>query len=97
MEKKRHVFNYADDASILRKQGDYDSAYNDLLSTASTMIHWYKMNHMQTNPEKIQFLIFDKEPQPRTLQFNHNVTIQSVSNAKLLGVNIDVELNFNVP
>ena len=26
---------------------------------------------------------------------NHNVTIQSVSNLKLLGVNIDVELNFN--
>ena len=30
-----------------------------------------------------------------TLQLNHNVTIQSVSNVKLLGVNIDVELNFN--
>ena len=26
---------------------------------------------------------------------NHNVTIQSVSNVILLGVNIDVELNFN--
>ena len=26
---------------------------------------------------------------------NHDVTIQSVSNVKLLGVNIDVELNFN--
>ena len=44
---------------------------------------------------KFQFIIFDKERQPRTLQLNHNVTIQSVSNVKLLGVNIDVELNFN--
>ena len=59
------------------------------------MIHWYKMNYMQTNPDKFQFIIFDKEPQPRTLQLNHNVTIQSVSNVKLLCVNIDVELNFN--
>ena len=59
------------------------------------MIHWYKMNCMQANPEKFQFIIFDKERQPRTLQLNHNVTIQSVSNVKLLGVNIDVELNFN--
>ena len=73
----------------------YNSAYNDLLSAASTMIHWYKMNYMQTNPEKFQFIIFDKERQPRTLQLNHNVTIQSVSNVKLLGVNIDGELNFN--
>ena len=95
LEKKCHVFNYADDNSILCKHRDYDSAYNDLLSAASTMIHWYKMNCMQANPEKFQFIIFDKERQPRTLQLNHNVTIQSVSNVKLLGVNIDVELNFN--
>ena len=77
------------------KHKDYDSAYNDLLSAASTMINWYKMNCMQANPEKFQFIIFDKERQPRTLQLNHNVTIQSVSNVQLLGVNIDVELNFN--
>ena len=95
LEKKCHVFNYADDTSILCKHRDYDSAYNDLLSAASTMIHWYTMNCMQTNPEKFQFIIFDKEEQSRTLQLNHNVTIQSVSNVKLLGVNIDVELNFN--
>ena len=83
------------DESSLFKHRYYDSAYNDLLSGASTMIHWYKMNYMQANPEKIQFIIFDKERQPRTLQLNHNVTIQSVSNLKLLGVNINVELNFN--
>ena len=61
LEKKCHVFNYADDTSILCKHRDYDSAYNDLLSAASTMIHWYKMNCMQANPEKFQFIIFDKE------------------------------------
>ena len=97
LEKKCHVFNFADDTSILCKHRNYDSAYNYLISAASTMIHWYKMNCMQTNPEKFQFIIFDKELQPRSLdslQLNHNVTIQSVSNVKLLGV-IDVELNFN--
>ena len=95
LEKNCHVFNYADDTSILCKHRDYDSAYNDLLSAASTMIHWYKMNIMQANPKKEKFFIFGNERQPRTLQLNHNVTIQSVSNVKLLGVNIDVELNFN--
>ena len=97
MEKKCHVFNFADDTSILCKHRDYDCAYNDLLSAASTMILWYKMKYMPANPEKFQFIIFDKEQQPRTLQLNHNVTIQSVSNVKLLSVNIDVELNFNHP
>ena len=75
LEKKCHVFTYADDTSILCKDRDYDYAYSDLLSAASTMIHWYKMNYIQANPEKFQFIIFDKERQPRTLQLNHNVTI----------------------
>ena len=44
---------------------------------------------------KISVYYFDKERQPRTLHLNHNVTIQSVSNVTLLGVNMDVELNFN--
>ena len=47
LEKKCHVFHYADDTNILCKHRDYDYAYNDLLSAASTMIHWYKMNYMQ--------------------------------------------------
>ena len=95
LEIKCHIFNYADDTSIFCKYRDYDSAYNDLLSAASTMTHWYKMNYMQANHEKFQFIIFDKERQSGTLQLNHNITIQSVSNVKLLGVNIDVELNLN--
>ena len=93
LENKCHIFNCADDTCILCKHRDYDSAYNDLLSAASTMIHWYTMYYMQANPKRFQFIIFDKERQLRTLQLNHNVTIQSVSNVKLLGVNIDVELN----
>ena len=68
-------FNYADDTCILCKHGDYDSAYNDLLSAASTMIHWYKMNYMQQTLKIFQFIIFNKERQPMTLQLNHNVTI----------------------
>ena len=64
-------FNYADDTSILCNHRNYDSAFNDLLSAASTMINWYKMNYIQANPEKFQFIIFDKERQPRTLQLNH--------------------------
>ena len=83
---------------MLCKHRDYDSASfsKDLLSAASTMIHWYKINSMPATPERFQFIVFDKERQPRTLQMNHNVTIQSVSNVKLLGahIHVDVELNF---
>ena len=53
-------FNYADDTSILCKHRDYDFAYNDLLSSARTMIHWYKKNYMQANIEKISLLFLTK-------------------------------------
>ena len=68
-----------------------------MLSEASTMIHRYKINYMQANLEKNQFIIFDKERQPMTLQLNHNVTIQSVSNVKYtcLNIHVDAKLNFN--
>ena len=68
LEKKCHVSNYTDDTSILCKHRDYDSAYNDLISAASTMIHWYKMKYMPAIPEKVYFIIFDKEREPKTLK-----------------------------
>ena len=37
LEKTCHVFIYADDTSILCKQRNYASAYNDLLSAASKL------------------------------------------------------------
>ena len=58
LENKCHVFNYADDTSMLCQHREYDSAYNDLLSAASTMMHWYKMNYMQANSEKISVYYF---------------------------------------
>ena len=58
LEKQCHVFNYVDDTSILCKHKDYDSVHNHLLSAASTMLHWYKMNYMQANPAKILVCYF---------------------------------------
>ena len=53
LEKKCHVFNYADDTSTLCKHRDYDSAYN-LLLTASTMIHALVQNELHAgNPRKV--------------------------------------------
>ena len=44
LEKKCHVLTMlTTQFSILCKHGYYDFAYNDLLSAASTMIHWYKL------------------------------------------------------
>ena len=58
--KKFHVFNYPDDTSILCKHRDYNSAYNDFLSAASTMIHRYKMNYMRQTLKSFSLLFLTK-------------------------------------
>ena len=88
-------FNYADDTRMLCIHKDYACSYNDLLSTASAMIHWYKVNFLHANPEKFQFIFLVKYRQPRYLHVNNNVIIQSVPYFKLLGITIDVDLNFS--
>ena len=93
LEKKCHVYIKLT-IQVFYANIEIIILYNDLLSAASTMIHRYKINYIQASPEKFKCIIFDKERQPRTLQLNHNVPIQSVSNVKLLGVNRDVEPNF---
>ena len=59
------------------------------------MIHWYKVNFLQVNSEKFQCIVFDKNRQPRSLHLSNNVIIQYVANVKLLGIIIDVDLNFS--
>ena len=59
------------------------------------MIHWYEVSFSQANPEKFQFIIFDKNRQPRYLHLNNNVITQSVPYVKLLGIIIDVDFNFS--
>ena len=75
LEKKCNVFIYADDTTILCIHKDYDCAYNNLLSVASAMIHWYKVSILKANPKKFQFIVFDESRQPRALYLSNNVFI----------------------
>ena len=58
MEKKCQVFSYADDTSILCNYRDYDYAYNDLLSAASTMIQYVQNELHAGKPWKISVCYF---------------------------------------
>ena len=51
-------FSYADDTSILCNYRDYDYAYNDLLSAASTMIQYVQNELHAGKPWKTSVCYF---------------------------------------
>ena len=89
-----NIYNYADDNSICCEGNDYESAHQNVLQSANVMLKWFKENYLQANPSKFQFIVFDKTNISRTLNLDDN-EIMSEQCVKLLGVNIDKNLNFS--
>jgi len=58
------------------------------------MLNWFKENYLQANPSKFQFIVFDKRNMSRSIQLDDHV-LMSEKCVKLLGVNIDSNLNFS--
>ena len=69
-----------------------------LESKSEVVIDWFKKNMMVVNPDKFQPIILDKRKSDhaneRITVDNHQ--IQVVSNVKLLGLQLDDKLNFNL-
>ena len=69
-----------------------------LQSESSVAIKWFKDNKMIVNPGKFQAIILDKKKNNHTqeiIKIGKNV-VKVKSSVKLLGVQIDSELNFNL-
>ena len=70
-----------------------------LLETQSnTVIEWFQNNKMKVNPGKFQGIIADEKKKchaNETLKIGDE-TMKALSSVKLLGVQIDNQLNFNL-
>ena len=61
---------------------------------ASKFLYWFKINSMNANPEKSQFMILSKKSyQPQTL-FINTLTVDESDQVELLRLTID-KLNIN--
>ena len=60
-----------------------------LESESEVVIDWFKINKMVVNPDKFQAIILDKRKRD-------NQQIKVVSSVKLLGLQLDDKLNFNL-
>ena len=58
------------------------------------MLNWFDVNHLKANPAKFQFIVFEKEFHPRAITAGNSM-LTNHKCVKLLGINIDYELNVN--
>jgi hypothetical protein len=70
---------------------------NTLENESKILINWFNINKMQANPDKFQAIAVGKITNEHLKEFQiDNVTIKCEDCVKLLGVDIDFLLNFDI-
>ena len=82
------MYNYADDNTLSFCSPDYDVLISTLESESVQLIHWFKENKMQANPDKYSMA-------KRPIINIQNIDLSCESTVKLLGIDIDYQLNFD--
>ena len=93
-----NAHNFADDNTLSAFTNNIKNLIHLLESECSMSIKWFKYNKMIVNPEKFQAIILNKKKNNHTqeiIKIGKNV-VKVKSSVKLLGVQIDSELNFNL-
>ena len=90
MIETANAHNFADDNTLCA------FANNLLESECSMAIKWFKDNKMIVNPGKFQAIILDKKNHTQEIIKIDKNDVKVKSSVKLLGVQIDSELNFNL-
>ena len=96
--KDASLVNYADDNTLTYFSNSLPQLINVLEKEASIALTWLDQNEMIANPEKFRALLVKKD---RTDTTGHSIsihgkTIKSEDSVKLLGINLDHKLNFDV-
>ena len=94
--KNGSLYNYADDNTLFFCSPDFDLLISTLESESKIIIEWFRVNKMQANPDKFQVLAVGK----KTYDKNPSIHIQNSDltcekTVKLLGIEIDYQLNFD--
>ncbi len=91
------IFNYADDNTICCYGNNINEVKHDLENVITQMNNWFSINEMKVNNIKFQMIAFTKDGvnSDESIIIDNNV-IQSQRAVKLLGVNFDSALSFNV-
>ncbi len=95
---KCYIYNFADDNTIAEIEKYLEVLLRELSVKAGICMQWFDDNSMKANAPKFQFMICDGKnrcPEDVYIVVNgHNLT--RVTIVKLLGLNIDDQLSFDI-
>ena len=76
---------------------DFNVLTSVLESESNVLINWLKVNKMQANPDKFQVLAVGKKTFDKNMKICiQNSTLSCEETVKLLGIEIDYQLNFDI-
>jgi hypothetical protein len=76
---------------------DFNELTSVLESESNVLINWFKVNKMQANPDKFQVLVVGKKTFDKNMKICiQNSTLSCEETVKLLGIEIDYQLNFDI-
>lgn len=89
---------YADDTTIFSSDNSIDCLINKLSTDLRNILHWCKLNKLQFNPQKTQFILFSSHQ--RSLVTDPSISIPNHSihasnDCVYLGVKLDRNLKFH--
>ena len=89
------IYNYADDNTIAVRDKSIQVVLSRLTRCAEQMIDWFNHNFMKANPDKFQFIVFDKSSLVKYAITLNKTSIVSQDSVKLLGITFDKQLSFD--
>ena len=94
--KKCKIYNYADDNTVSYAHKQVTVLKSVVEEETQTTLNWFDDNQMQANPGKFQAIVGGKKTFSELKSFTvANNSIPCEETVKLLGVELDYQLNFN--
>ena len=93
--EKTEICNSADDNTIYDCGKDLSSILEILNHDLKILLNWFRINSLQANPGKFQFMILGKKKRDSVKLMINKTAIEESRKVVLLGITIDNLLIFN--
>ena len=89
------ICNFADDNTLYSCGKDLTDIKENLVSDTKSILNWFRLNSLKTNPGKFLFMILgDKSHHKYELKIN-SIKFEASGDVLLLGITIDKKLTLN--
>ena len=93
--EETEVCNFADDNTIYDCGEDLSNILHNLKHDMKTLLTWFRINSLQANPGKFQFMILGKKKRNSVKLIINTTEIEERKKVVLLGITTDNLLTFN--